>query len=368
MAIVDLLESGLGIVRSESDITAEWVQGLLHGSKALESGVTVTGITTERIGEGVGVLSIIQRVTPAYSGATKAPATIVIKYPTDDPTQRFTADVLTLYVRELEFYKQVAPDSPFRAPRCFAAAIAENNDFTVVMEDIGAYRACNQLDGMTLDEARAVISDLADFHATWWNSPRLPALEQWFQPISNPTYHAMLPQLWQAGWPFATQHASHLIPDGIGDLGEKWPERISWMLEEMMHPHTLLHGDCRADNIFFDGNEPVLLDFQISGTGVGVYDIAYLVSQSLKPEVRKGHDRELVDTYIARLEHHGIEVDSEDMWRKYRIAVVMCVTYAVTTFPSYEAQNERGKQLIGEMFSRALQAVVDSDAWSAVTG
>ena len=61
MAIVDLLESGLGLLKSESDITPAWVQGVLRGSGNLEDGVTVTGVTTERIGEGVGILSILDR-------------------------------------------------------------------------------------------------------------------------------------------------------------------------------------------------------------------------------------------------------------------------------------------------------------------
>ena len=43
MPIVDLIESGLGIIRTESDITPEWVQGVLHGSGALGDGVSVTG-------------------------------------------------------------------------------------------------------------------------------------------------------------------------------------------------------------------------------------------------------------------------------------------------------------------------------------
>ena len=50
MAIVDLIESGLGLLRSESDITPAWVQGVLRGSGALEDGVEVTSVSTERIG------------------------------------------------------------------------------------------------------------------------------------------------------------------------------------------------------------------------------------------------------------------------------------------------------------------------------
>ena len=61
MAVVDLISSGLGLVRSDADITPAWVEGVLRGNGALEAGVSVTGVSLERIGEGVGILSILQR-------------------------------------------------------------------------------------------------------------------------------------------------------------------------------------------------------------------------------------------------------------------------------------------------------------------
>lgn len=367
MAIVDFITTGLGLVRSEKDITPVWIQGLLRASGDLEEGVTVTGVSTERIGEGVGILSVLQRITPQYSGPTGAPESLVVKYPTEDPTQRFTADALALYVREIEFYKQVAPVSPMRNARCFGASMdTDSTDFTVVMEDIGSYRALNQLEGVSLAEAKTILTAIADFHAHWWDDPRLVDLEAWFAPISNPVFHAALPAMWDGGWPFVLQHAGDRLNDLHREIGAQWSSRIGWMLEEVMTPKTLLHGDFRADNIFFDRNTPVLLDFQICGTGTSVYDVAYFVSQSLDTDVRRGHDRELFDHYVDRLVEKGVTIDREEAWRQYKIAVVMCVTYGVTTFPGFEAQNERGQDLLRGMLMRALHAVEDIDAWSSV--
>ena len=369
MAIVDLVGSGLGIVHNEGEITAGWVEGLLRASGDLEPGVSVTGVSVERIGEGVGILSILQRVTPEYSGTTSAPASLVVKYPTDDPTQRFTADALSLYVRELEFYKQVAPVSPVRTARCFACSIdSASTDFTVVMEDIGGYTGLNQLEGVTLEQAKAILTDIADFHAYWWDDPRLQDLENWFMPISNPVFHAVLPSMWDGGWQFVQEHVPDMITPLYAEIGAGWSSRIGWMLEEVMTPKTLLHGDFRADNIFFDGARPVLIDFQVSGTGTSVYDVAYFVSQSLSTEVRRGHDRELFDHYLDRLMQQGVTIDRDEAWRQYRIAIVMCITYGVTTFPGYAAQNERGQHLLREMLGRALRAAEDVDGWGAVAG
>ena len=367
MAIVDLLGSGLGLIASESDITAQWVEGILRGSGSLEDGVTVTGVRTERIGEGVGILSILQRIVPTYSGDTKAPGSLVVKYPTDDPTQRFTADALVLYIRELVFYRDCAPDAPFRTPRCFAQAIkSDNSDFTIVMEDIGGMRSLNQLEGVSLDEARTLLQTLADFHAMWWGSPRLEENAAVFQPLDNPVYNMALPGFWTGGWPMVEQHAGHLIPESVRAIGGMWADKVPFMLQSMMVPTTMCHGDYRADNLMFDGAKPVVIDFQLVGTGSGMYDVGYFISQSIATDVRRGHDRELVNLYLDRIESHGIEVDRAAAWDQYLVAITFCVTYGVTTFAGYEQQNERGQALLRDMLLRALHCVADNDALKSI--
>jgi len=367
MAIVDLIESGLGLLKNESDITPQWVEGVLKDSKSLEDNVSVTGVSIERIGEGVGILSILQRVIPTYSGDTKAPKSFVVKYPTDDPTQRFTADALVLYIRELVFYKDCAPDAPFKTAKCYAQAIAgDNTDFTIAMEDISHYSQLNQLEGVSFEQSKVLLEVLADFHAMWWGSPKLPNYTETFQPLNNPTYNAVLPMLWTGGWPAALEFAGDLISDNVRDIGDIWAGKVPWMLENLSGPVTMCHGDYRADNLMFDGDKPVAIDFQIVGTGSGIYDVGYFISQSITTDVRRGRDKELVDTYLDRLEFHGIDIDRDEAWRQYLVCIVFCVTYGVTSFASYADQNERGKDLIREMFLRALSCVEDNDALSVI--
>ncbi len=364
MAIVDLIESGLGLLKSDADITPSWVEGVLRGSGHLEDGVGVTAVSTERIGEGVGILSILQRVTPTYSSNTsKGPRTLVVKYPTDDPTQRFTADALALYIRELLFYKDFAPQSPFQTATCYGQAIAaDNTDFTIAMEDISHMRGLNQLDGVGLAEAKILLEKIADFHAMWWENAELSQYAEIFQPLANPTYNAVLPMLWTGGWPHVEEHAGHLIPDSVRDIGGMWAEKVPWMLDNLMSPTTMCHGDYRADNILFNGDEPAVIDFQLIGTGSGIYDVGYFISQSIDTDVRRGHDKELVDTYLNRLESHGISVDRDGAWRQYLICICFCVTYGVTTFGGFTEQNERGQKLLSDMLLRALNCVADNNA------
>ena len=368
MAIVDLIESGLGLLKSDADITPQWVEGVLKGSKSLEDNVSVTAVKTERIGEGVGILSILQRVTPTYSGATKAPKSIVVKYPTDDPVQRGTADALALYSREILFYRDCAPSAPFKTAKCYGQAIEnDNTNFTIAMEDISHYRPLNQLDGVSLSDAKIMLEKLADFHAMWWNSPKLEAMQNIFPPILNPTYEMVLPMLWAQGWPNVEKYAGHLLPDSVRHIGGIWAAKVPWMLTNLMAPMTLCHGDYRADNMMFDGNEPVVIDYQIVVTGSGMFDVGYFISQSITTSVRRGHDKELVNAYLDRLDTHGITIDRDEMWRQYLVSIVCCITYGVTVFGGYAEQNERGQQLATDMLLRSLDCVADNDALKVIS-
>ena len=368
MAIVDLITSGLGLLATEKDITPTWVEGVMRGSGNLEDGVTVTSVATERIGEGVGILSILQRVIPTYSGATKAPKSIVVKYPTDDQVQRGTADALAFYIREIVFYRDCAPSAPFKTAKCYGQAIeSDNTNFTIAMEDISHYRPLNQLDGVSLSDAKIMLEKLADFHAMWWNSPKLPAMQDIFPPMLNPIYETVIPMLWAQGWPNVEKYAGHLLPDSVRHIGGIWAEKVSWMLTNLMAPMTLCHGDYRADNMMFDGNEPVVIDYQIVVTGSGMFDVGYFISQSITTSVRRGHDKELVNAYLDRLDTHGITIDRDEMWRQYLVSIVCCITYGVTVFGGYAEQNERGQQLATDMLLRSLDCVADNDALKVIS-
>jgi hypothetical protein len=263
----------------------------------------------------------------------------------------------------LKFYAECAEKAPFKTAKCYGQAIAgDNTDFTIAMEDISHYRAMNQLDGVTLDDAKTLLNVLADFHASWWGSTQLDTMSSYFQPLDNPTYNAVLPMLWQGGWPIVEQHGMDVVPESVARIGGIWAEKVPWMLSNLMSPTTMCHGDYRADNLMFDGAQPVAIDFQLIGTGSGMYDVGYFISQSITAAERSGHDRELVNGYLDRLESHGISVDRDEMWRQFLISICFCVTYGVTTFQGYADQNERGQQLIKEMLGRSLRTVADNNA------
>jgi hypothetical protein len=79
------------------EITPEWLTAALRSSGHLQSG-SVSGVEKVTIGQGVGILGELSRMTPVYSAfEPRAPKTLIAKIPTADeggPRNRSDARVL----------------------------------------------------------------------------------------------------------------------------------------------------------------------------------------------------------------------------------------------------------------------------------
>jgi hypothetical protein len=140
--------------------------------------VGVASFQAERIGEGVGMTSYLYRIHLTYEvpasrtvehAPGSAPATVIVKFATDDPTTRSMIDSLSLYQREVRFYAELSEGNPFRIPFCYLAQQATNStDFVLVLEDVGALSAIDQLVGCTWEQSVLAVQTVAAFHAKWW--------------------------------------------------------------------------------------------------------------------------------------------------------------------------------------------------------
>jgi hypothetical protein len=353
----------IGLPRDESELTAEWVTAALRCSGALPADASVSSLTSCRIGEGVGMLSRLYRLTPTYDRPVPgAPASLVAKLPAADPQMRYLADTLNAYGREVAFYREAAASAPFGSADCHAAAIDESGDCVILMQDMAGLRSLDQITGCTWEEAELACDVLADFHAQWHGDPRLPGFTDTFWGMVNPVYPVLLPAMFQTGWPIARREmAKDLSPEMIR-YGDHWTTLCHYAFAQLSEPQTLLHGDFRADNLFIDDGRVTALDFQIAMVGPGIYDLAYFVSQSIRPEVRARRDRQLVDRYIARMASHGVTLDAAETWRLYQLSLAYCLIYPMAVFPSWDTNNERGRELMRTLLMRCATAIEETGA------
>ncbi len=110
----------LGYPASPDELTPDWYTTALGSTGTISQGTSVTAASAEAIGIGVGILSLLWRVTFTYEGGD-GPATAVLKLPHTVAGARQTADAFSFYGREVNFYRQVGHRTPLGTPDLYAS-------------------------------------------------------------------------------------------------------------------------------------------------------------------------------------------------------------------------------------------------------
>ena len=347
-----------------SDLTPEWLTAALRAAGHLGD-ASVVSARVDAIGQGVGVLCQLARIELAYDRPGAAPARLVAKFPTTDPQTRGMVSLFRFYEREVRFYQELAPSVTVATPRCWASPFdADTGDFALLLEDLGGDRFVDQLDGCSPADAAVVIDEISALHTAWWGHARLAELS-WLPPVNSEVNRmglGLYPQAWAS---FLDRYGDGVSPVARA-YGERLGDRVLSLLDEVADgPQTVCHGDLRLDNLFFRSGSgrarPItLIDWQIAGRAVGTYDVAYFLSQSLAPDVRRGCERALLARYHAALVAGGVRgYDFAQCELDYRRAVLFCFVYPVMAGGLGDLSNERGRTLAAAMAERSAAALSD---------
>lgn len=300
------------IPRNLSDLTTQWL------SEALDT--EVADVTATPMAEGEGFMGRLARLELTYAGGGAGPATVVAKLPTDEPGGVALGQMLRVWEREARFYLELAPRLPVRTPRCYyAGGDEESGIFAMLLEDLSGLTSGDQVAGATPGQAQAAVDWVARLHAAESGGGRVIELPWIPSTATDPMYLALQPML-EGVWPgFVDQYGGYAPPETL-----QWVERLiprfSEALAEEMLPPTVIHSDFRLDNLFFDGDEVVALDWQAVALGQGLYDVAYFVAGSQDVEQRRATERDLVERYRRGLAGGGVDVPGEsecfDFYRK----------------------------------------------------
>ena len=354
------------IPASIDDVTADWLTERLRAAGALGTDTSVTDVSAQPIGLGLGVVGLIYRLTPVYDHSA-GPLSLVVKLASLHGPTREVARGYRFYEREAAFYARLAHRTQLRSPHCYYAGHdATTDDFVVLMEDLGSLRVCDQVAGCSPADAMLVITAAARHHAEWLNNPRLFDLS-FIESPADPPYPQFNAEQGVAAWPACLANVGDLIPEGLRFVGERWSEigpRIMEMSCDL--PWTFAHGDLRLDNIFFHDDEQgnlSVVDWQICFRNGGAMDLAYFMSQSLPVDERRAHEEELVRAYHDTLVSCGVDdYTRDDLWRDYRRGILFCFCYPMTTAGQLELVNQRAVALVRTIMERSVAAIDDLDA------
>jgi aminoglycoside phosphotransferase (APT) family kinase protein len=342
-----------GIPTSIDEVTPTWL--------AEATGLPIEAVELEQIGQGIGVSSAVYRARLRGEGC---PDTVVVKLPALDEAAVFTSTVLSMYLREVRFFTQLADQAPIRVPRCHhAASDDETSQFVVVMEDLSHLRVVDQLDGMSLEDAERAVDGLAAWHATWWGKADGLAEAGVTLSLGDPIYPAVVPMVFDEGWA-KVEGAGIDIPEAIRAVQPGFNAALPGLLADLAEsPTTMIHGDFRADNLVFcEDGTLAAFDFQLIGTGSGAYDLAYFTTQSLEVAVADAAEQALFERYCAGLTAGGVPAgDLDGLWERYRKAALFCLVYPIVASRGMDLDDPRQRELVVCMLRRFERAVRQLD-------
>lgn len=350
------------LIGGPDELTAPWIADALVRSGAAPAGATIAAIDQRPIGNGKVGESV--RVTITWAGSTPegAPTSLVAKFAASDPRSRMAGLVTGTYVREVAFYRELAPIVGGRSPDCHVAEIDPTTGALVLLlEDLAPARTGDQIAGCGVDDAALAIELVADLHASMWDDPRL-AGRDWLMRRDRDDGEGLANLYDGLVDPFCTQFADRLSPLAV-EVAQGMRGRVpGWIGHDAALPPTLLHGDYRLENLLFGtgGSAPAVavVDWQTPNVGPGPSDVAYLLGGGLAPADRRASERDLVELYRGALAARGVELDEESCWSSY--ATNACTGLHMTVVASVlVARDARSDEMFLAMAERHATHVDD---------
>ncbi|MFI5041225.1 MAG: phosphotransferase [Acidimicrobiales bacterium] len=231
-----------------------------------------------------------------------------------------------MYATEVRVYRDVLPGLALEQPAVYAIEARDDDvHFSILMEDVSlrpGARVGHVLDPTTPDEVDSVLDTLARVHAAYWGGERLTRELAWAtSPVDNASmrfWAEVGPRLTrrhlESGHRAALVDATRWPPDGW------WPAFERLLVADTTGPHTLLHGDVHASNVYYVTGAPGgLLDWQLALRGSWALDVTYLLTTALTPAQRGANERDLLRSYLDRLGALGVDGPSfDEAWLRYR--------------------------------------------------
>lgn len=343
-------------------ITPDWLTQRLRANGTLTADTSIVALKRESIGEGVAMMSSLSRLIPTYNNeaGSVAPASFIAKYPAKNRNNRSIATAYNFYEREVRYFAELAPLTTARCPATFIAQI-DGDDFLILMEDMGDYDEGNQTIGATLAQTQLALDELAKLHASFWGET---SGINWIPHVANSFHATNMQTLAPMGWANMVSNFAPLFPDRFHDKKEDFLSSIPALQAHANRPPvTLAHGDFRMDNLLF-GTKPehqplAIVDWQ-GLIGRGMQDVTLLMGQSTQTNIRREHERALVQRYLDKLASQGVKgYGFNEAWDDYRHTHLHNWAYTSVVAGMLDVSNEETIAWVSKMIARQVATTED---------
>jgi hypothetical protein len=273
------------------------------------------------------------RARIALRGEPGVPPTVFVKLPPFDEQQRAFVNQTGMGPTEARFYRDLAREVDVRVPRVWFAD-TDGHDYVMVLEDLVASdcRFPSANDPGIAGRARDIVEQLARLHAPYWESPR-------FAPAGDLEWLTERGARGAGGGRRFIERAVDTLGDQMGDafhrIAKVYLARTADIVELWrIGAPTLVHGDDHIGNLFVDptdGDRTGFLDWAVVCRMPAMRDVSYVLCNSVPAEVREEIERDLIETYCARLDEHGVTFDPDTAWEQHRLHAVYSWVSAAST-------------------------------------
>jgi aminoglycoside/choline kinase family phosphotransferase len=257
-----------------------------------------------------------------------------------------------------------------RVPQCYFSDLdSETDDFVLLLEDLSDLEQADQLHGLSPERAVLSCEYIARLHGRFWQ--RTEGFD-WIPPHGETGYVSLLVAGLHAGWPqFVGRFGRELPPEALR-VGERVVDALPTLMESSpREPVTVIHGDYRADNIFFgpptSPDRLVVFDWQTTRIGRGAYDLAYFLCESVTPTTRRACELRCLGAWHAELVRRGVSSYTlEDARSDYLRSVLTFVAISVLSATFMDADDQRAVAHLRAIVDRAFAAALDLRAETVI--
>lgn len=317
------------IPRSIDDISREWLSDLLQKKSQIPDDVTVESIIEVEIDKDLSYVSSIKKLKLLFSDHEIDPLVIIIKLSSTNSELLNSVKFSKLYERERVFYTKIQKRLDLLTPHCLWISLDEKSYQQLIIMIAQEEREVYTREvGCPPEKVPSVLKAMAHLHAHFWNNLEYEWLEE-------------IPEYFELYDIESVMRDFHLVLDEFQKkIGRELPDQFSilkstpWqeMVKIIDHiynkrPRTLVHGDCKLDNMFFisKGGQSnlMLMDWQLMEKGNPVIDLAYFLVENLTIENRRELEESYIHLYYRYLLEEGVKDYSyEELYQDYKLYLI----------------------------------------------
>ncbi|MCL4860002.1 MAG: phosphotransferase [Caldilineaceae bacterium] len=295
-------------------LTTKWLNHVLHETGTIRQ-ASVLSMISQVMGDEEGLTGSGQmvRLHLTYThDEVEAPPTLIAKFSSPDPVLRAEFHAYELYEREVHFYHEIAHQVELRTPRCYYGALDQESGYCVLLlEDLAPVRSGGDNYALcSLQEAELAMRELARFHVSWWQSPKLASLG-WLR--RQPQVYQAFHDAYQQRWGSFLDQVGHSLAPPIVAIGEQFACNPGDYWSRLQGPpQTIIHNDYNLGNLLFletplGGLSLAVIDWQVVSLGHGLYDVALFLGRHLPPEDQRAKEMEFLKLYHTILSENGVQ-------------------------------------------------------------